>query len=156
MARLYTSNGKYNQKELINGSCVVAICLGNLNTIPNPDEIAIRVASTIEPKLTVLDNQNKEILKYNNTQIDSSSTADSTQQALPLINLEEQATEYFTNCGVFNPDLPTDHNITQFLLQLSTTNGRPTNVKDGIHASALLIKNKNTDSSTTASNMSWI
>ena len=84
MAQLYISNGKYNQKELINGSHVVAICLGNLNTIPNRDEIAIRVASTIEAKLTVLDNQIKEILKYNNTQIDSSSTADSTQQALPL------------------------------------------------------------------------
>ena len=56
-------------------------------------------------------------------------------------------------CGVFNPNLPTDLNITQFLLQLSTTNSTPTNVKDGICTSALLIKNKNTDSSTTANNI---
>ena len=153
MALLYISNGKYDQKGLINSSRAVAICLGNLNTTPNPDEIAIRVTSTIEPKLAVLDNQIKEILRYNNTQIDSSSTADSTQQALPLINSKEQATEYFTNCGVFNPDSPTNLNITQFLLQLSTTNGTPTNVKDGICASALLIENKNTDSSTTANNI---
>ena len=40
MALLYISNGKYDQKELINGSHTVAICLGNLNTTPNPDEIA--------------------------------------------------------------------------------------------------------------------
>ena len=150
MALLYISNGKDDQKELVNGSCAVAICLGNLNTTPNPDEITIKVAATIEPKLTELNNKIKKVLNFSNTQINSSSTTDPTQHTLPLINLKEQATEYFTNCRVFNPKSPTDLNIIQFLLQLSTTNDIPTNIKNRICASALLIKNKNTDSSTRA------
>ena len=54
MALLYISNGKYDQKELINGSRAVAICLDNIHLAPSPDEITKKVASKIESRLSEL------------------------------------------------------------------------------------------------------
>ena len=139
MALLYISNGKYDQKELINGSHTVAICLNNIHLAPSPDEITKKVASKIESRLSELDNQIQIALASHNTQCTDNNPAD---QSAPPINSKEQATEYPATSGAFTSDTPADpNNITYFLLQLSTTGNIPVALKNGICTSAYLIKN---------------
>ena len=139
MALLYISNSKYDQKELINGSHTVAICLDNIHLAPSPDEITKKVASKIELRLLELNNQIQIALASHNTQCTNNNLAD---QSAPPINSKEQATKYLATSGAFTSDTPADsNNITHFLLQLSTTGNIPVAIKNGIRASAYLIEN---------------
>lgn len=154
MALLYISSSKYDQKELINGSRAVTICLENLHLPPNSEVIVAKVASMVEVKLIGLDNQIQQVLTHNSPQSNVDHPID--QRSLPPINSKDQATEYFATCGAFSPDTPTDlNNITCFLLQLSTTNNLSSAIKNGIRASAFLIKNTN-NTNTTNSITNWI
>ena len=152
MALSYLSNSKYDQKELINGSWAVAICLDNIYLAPSPDKIAKKVASKIESRLSELDNQIQIALASHNTQSTDDNPAD---QSAPPINSKEQATEYLTTSRAFTSDTPADpNNITHFLLQLSTTSNIPIAIKNGIRASAYLIKNtSNTNTTNSITNL---
>ena len=55
MALLYICNGKYDQKDLINGSCAVG--LDSLHKTPNTDEITKKIASLLETKISILEDQ---------------------------------------------------------------------------------------------------
>ena len=92
MAFLYISNGKYNQKELINGSCVVAICLDSLHSTPNLDEITKKVASELEIKFSELDNQIQRALATNTPHNTTNDTPSQVQEPTLQINSKEQAT----------------------------------------------------------------
>ena len=130
----------------------MAICLDNIHLAPSPGEIAKKVASKIESRLSELDNQIQIALTSHNTQCTNNNPAD---QSTPPVNSKEQATKYLATSGAFTSDTPADpNNITHFLLQLSTTSSIPVAIKNGIHASAYLIKNtSNTNTMNSITNL---